>query len=296
MGQGTDDMTRRTPRKPKKSISQQRPRAPNRGSLCINGMQLDCYTMADGSTYLTEPFAACSPAGATAGTAAEVIASAAGAPDAVPVPEEVELLPPDNDTVVRACSTDSVLNTCECLLRLHIAGGLWGDHHELAGRAVTLLHPGPRGGLREAIWTASGYRPPAAGPSLAEKHAASLRSEAARWRLFFPRDFFVELGKLYRLPLRGGGRLPRCFAAFLSEFFYEWFDRDVHATLRRMNPRPAKGSNHHQFLTPAARAHFERHLRDVLLLMRASESISDFRMRFRAALDGQGLQLMLRTG
>jgi hypothetical protein len=209
---------------------------------------------------------------------------------------EFEFHPPDNNTVVCGYSTDVLVALAGQSVALYFADQLHPSQTDTARRAGALLAACAANDLRRAVWAATGYVDLRRELTPDEKVAFALRLEAGPWQRLFSREFFLTLARLFRLELGSDGRRPLCFAAFLREFFYEWFDEEVYAELKRRNPRPTKGSNHHQLLSPEARASFERHHRDVLLLMRASESLSDFRMRFNAALRGQGLQMMLLTG
>jgi hypothetical protein len=129
----------------------------------------------------------------------------------------------------------------------------------------------------------------------------ALRTEAARWKRLFRPEFFDALAHLFRLELGADGHRPACFGAFLAEFFYEWFDKDVLEELRRRRDAHralppgecGKRRNHHQHLNDEVRQRFEKHHDEVLILVKSSTSLADFRNRFNCVYRNGWLQLSL---
>jgi hypothetical protein len=267
------------------------PRAAHAGTLRFGEIEVPCFVLDGGADVLTargitQIFAA-SKKGHLEGFVEAISPGSWG----IFAASKVRFRLPESNAVADGYPGDVLVDVCNLYVRALAAGTLHPKQVPLAARAAVIVTSCAKAGITAAIWEATGYDKVKARCALQDKLAAVLRQEAGRWERLFTPEFFDDLARLFRLELGDDGRRPLCFAAFLREFFYEWFDGDVYAELHRRNPRPAKGSNHHQFLADFARVRFDRHQRDVLLLLRASEGLGDFRMRFNAVFRGQGLQL-----
>lgn len=197
----------------------------------------------------------------------------------------------DGSAVVDGLDADSIVDLFQLYVKALEKGVLRADQIPLAARAAIVLGAVAREGLRLAIYSATGAQQYLQAQLVEDRIAASLRKEAGRWERLFTEEFFIALAKLLRVEASRKGKRPTVFAAFLSRYFYEWWDAETYAELRRRNPDPVNGPRHHQFLTDFARERFKQHQRDVLLLLKSSSSLGDFDNRFRAAFNGRGLQL-----
>lgn len=272
------------------------PRALREGELPIGAIRVPCYALADGTALLTG--AAILAVFAVAnnrhfGRFVERIPVDSGQ---IPLWPEVRFRAPSNNAIAVGYRADVVVDVCDLYIRALAAGTLHPKQMPLAIRAAVVSAALGKVGITALIWEATGYDKVKAAGALQDKLALVLREEAGAWEQLFPHEFFVEVARLYRLELRADGRRPMVFAAFLAEFFYEWFDAEVYDAMKRRNPRRPeldgeRRHRHHQFLTPPARARFVQHRGEVLRLMRATPHLADFRMRFDAAYRGAGLQL-----
>lgn len=273
-----------------------RPRAIGRGSVEFLQSEFECFTLAAGDALISTRGISQILAGTDSGNFRRFIDRICLRSQGFSLAPAVEFHPPDNNSVVMGYRTDEIIRISAQLLWLLFTKKLHESQVVAAQRAGLLLAQFANDGLKRAVWEATGYTRARREVSTDEKIAAALRLQAGKWRPLFEAQFFIEMAKLFRLELGADGHRPACFGAFLSEFFYEWFDEEVYVELKKRNPKPQKGKNHHQHLSDEARTRFLQHQREVLLLMRASESLKDFRMRFNAALKGHGLQLMLLAG
>lgn len=272
------------------------PRALRGGVLRFGEIEVPCYVLANGTALLTSAgitrIFASSREGNLSGFVARISRDSSG----------FSLLPSlrfrlhNDNAVAKGYPSDTLIDVCSLYVRSLAAGTLHAKQVPLAARAVSIVTACAKTGIVALIWESTGYDKVKAAGALQDKLAATLRHEAGRWERMFSPEFFSALAKVFRIELGSNGRRPMCFAAFLAEFFYEWFDADVYAAVKTRNPRRpehdgAREYRHHQFLTDYARERFRRHQRDVLLLMRASTGLIDFRMKFDAAFRGGPLQL-----
>jgi len=209
----------------------------------------------------------------------------------LPNPKFIKFTTADGSAVVDGLDADSIVDLFQLYVKALEKGVLRADQIPLAARAAIVLGAVAREGLRLAIYSATGAQQYLQAQLVEDRIAASLRKEAGRWERLFTEEFFVALAKLLRVEASRNGKRPTVFAYFLKRYFYEWWDTETYAELRRRNPDPVNGPRHHQFLTDFARERFKQHQRDVLLLLKSSSSLDDFDNRFRAAFNGRGLQL-----
>lgn len=203
---------------------------------------------------------------------------------------------PHNNALADGYPAEMLAEACIRYTTAFAAGRLRANQMPLAVRAMAVVNACCKAGITALVWEATGYDKIKAAGALNAKFNFALRAEAAKWKLLFHSEFFLALAQLFRLELDGTGHRPACFGAFLAEFFYEWFDKDVLDELRRrraLRGPIGKGNNHHQHLTDTVRERFEKHRDDVLLLIKSSESLPDFRNRFNRAFRGGWLQLSL---
>lgn len=271
-------------------------RALRDGTLAFGDVEVPCYVLPGGDDYLTS-------AGITRVFASSKEGNLSGFLARIPgVSSDFSLVPstrfrlPNNNAVADGYRAEVLVDICNLYVRALAAGALHPKQVPLAARAAVIVTACAKVGITALVWEATGYDKVKAANALQDRLALVLREEAAEWAVLFTPAFFSELARLFRLELRGDGRRPMVFAAFIAEFFYGWLGRDVYDAIKARNPRREaldfeREHKHHQFLTEPARAQFDRHQRDVLILMRASSGLDDFRMRFNAAFRGGGLQL-----
>lgn len=126
--------------------------------------------------------------------------------------------------------------------------------------------------------------------ALDEKLRAYMLPEPGAWGLHFPVELYREFARVYGIEYDGGSA-PRWGAGFAQKYVYEAIDPDVARELRRVNPHPRFGSNHHQHLSPRAQMVLDEHIRRLLVVLRGSQGASDFKMRFAHEFRGAGLQM-----
>lgn len=272
------------------------PRALRDGTLRFGEIEVPCHVLADGAGLLTGRGILRVFAGGKDGDLDRLLTRIPHDSSDFSLVPGVRFRAAGNNAIAEGYPGDTLIDICTLYTRALAAGTLHPKQVPLALRALAIVNACAKAGITAAIWEATGYDKVKVAGALQDKLAAALRHDAGQWERLFSPDFFGELAKLFRLKLGPDGRRPMAFAGFLAEFFYEWFDRDVYTAVKAKNPRlPALGGEreyrHHQFLTPFARERFERHQRDVLILMQASTSLDDFRMRFNAIFRGGGLQL-----
>jgi hypothetical protein len=207
------------------------------------------------------------------------------------LPDPVLFRTLENNASTHGFDADVVVDICNRYVWGMVDGTLHPKQMPAAVRAAALLTALAKAGITAAIYEATGYDRVKGESAIQDKIAACLKREAGDWSKFFFDEFFLALARIFHVTLHRADRRPHCFAAFIQRFFYQWLDPSVYEELKRRNPRPTEGKNHHQYLTPFAREKLERHQRELIVLMRSSHSYQDFCMRFAAAYEGKPVQL-----
>ncbi len=259
-------------------------------------VEIPCHVLPDGTDLITSRGILRTFAGGKEGDLGRFVARIPGVSSGFSLVASTRFRLATNNAVAEGYPAGVLLDICNLYVRALAAGTLHPKQVPLAVRAAVIATACGKVGITALVWEATGYDKVKAANALQDRLALVLREQAADWAVLFTPAFFSELARLFRLELRGDGRRPMVFAAFIAEFFYGWLGADVYQAIKAKNPRREeldfeREHKHHQFLTEPARAQFDRHQRDVLLLMRASTDIADFRMRFNAAFRGGGLQL-----
>lgn len=266
--------------------------APRDGVLKFGEVEIPCLTLESGEALLTGRGILRVFAGPKRGDLKTFIARIPGVSSGFSLVPKGEYQLPDNNALATCYPAETLIDICTFYVNALSAGTLHPKQVPLAMRAAVIVGACAKAGITALVWEATGFDKVKGERMLQDKLAAALRHEAGKWGKLFEQEFFAALARLFHLRLDSNGRRPMCFAVFIAEFFYEWFDTDVYVELKRRNPSPVQsGIKHHQHLTDFARERFRAHQRDVLLLLRTSASLDDFRMRFDAAFRGTGLQL-----
>lgn len=263
-------------------------RASHAGRVQFGDVSIQCF-VCDGEALLTGRGIARVLRGAKGGSLSrllERIPSEFG--DKIRGARRVILLPTGQRA--QGYPADALVTICRSFHEAARTGALHHKQHAIATRATAVLVSCASVGIDALVFEATGFDSDKPESALQDKLTRVLRAELGQWERLFSREFFHELSRMLRLPLTGGRGRPMRFGAFIAKFFYEWFDEDVAEALRLKNPSPARGSNHHQWLTPEARSRFIQHQRDVILFMRSSQTFADFENRFYAAFGRCGLQ------
>jgi hypothetical protein len=252
--------------------------------------------MDDGSAVLSTRGFLRVLAGRDRGDLAAFVAAIPGNDSGFPLATKVRFRLPNNNAIADGYPADLLADVCMRYTTALAAGKLRSNQMAIAARAMTIVNACCKVGLTALTWEATGYDKVKAAGALQSKLSFVLREEAMKWKRMFVPEFFNELARLFRLEFDNTGHRPACFGAFLAEFFYGWFDKDMLEELRRrraLRGPIGKGNNHHQHLNDATRKRFVRHQEEVLLLIRSSDSLADFRNRFNRIFHGDWLQLSL---
>ncbi len=177
---------------------------------------------------------------------------------------------------------------CEVYLKARDAGALLSSQKRLAVVCDTLMRGLAHIGIIALIDEATGYqevRDRLALQKILEKY---LRDEWAKWTKRFPDEFYKELFRLKDIPYPPKNmRRPSYVGHWTNDVVYKRLAPGVLKALREKNPTTSKGyrkHRFHQYLTDDIGVpELQRHLNNVIFLMRSCTSWDDFKTRLDLA-------------
>lgn len=198
-----------------------------------------------------------------------------------------------NKTVL-GISAETFLEICTAYVRALDDGRLQTDRQRtIAVKAGMFLASCSKVGLVALIDEATGYQYIRAEDALQFKLRMFLEEEMRKWESTFPDELWREFGRL----THWGGSInqrPRYWGKLVMELIYEYLDADVAEWLKKNNPRPQKGQNHHQWLTSqfGLRKLIE-HIWMVIGLAKACDSITELKTKMAEIYGRQAVQYTL---
>ena len=146
--------------------------------------------------------------------------------------------------------------------------------------------------LRALTDEATGYQAVRPDEDLRHRYNLFLREERDRWEGRWTDDVVRAVCKLYRKPHTPDNYSP-WMQGFVGKAYDLMFGPEVMVELRRRNPEPSKGSNHHQFFRARVQRGLKRELPVLQALAETSATRNEFWDRMRTRYRGAPLQTRL---
>lgn len=202
-------------------------------------------------------------------------------------------MPGVQNKTVRGMDADTFLDICRAYVRALDDGSLVTERQvAIATKAGMFLAACAKVGLVALIDEATGYQYERPDDALELKMRLFLEEEMHKWEATFPDELWREFGRLtnWSGPLH---QRPRYWGKLVMELVYEYLDPDVAEWLKKHNPKPQKGQNHHQWLTSQyGLRRLTEHIWMVIGLAKACDSMSELKQRMA---DMYGRQQVLFT-
>jgi hypothetical protein len=265
------------------------------GVLRFGDLAVDCFVLADGRRVLSKRGAnRVFRGGAKDGDFGRLVTRIVSAYDELAVSPNIELRLPGGG-LAHAVEATAVVDLAHAILEAYVDGRLRASQLTLVKRAQLVARAVGKVGIVALVDEASGYQTVRVSDGLRHLLDRLLRREPAPWEATFPSSLAQALAALHGKPWSGRGPYP----AFLREdfgFIYATvFGGEVARELRRRNPNPKYGRNHHQVLQSDAKAILQQDLRIGELLARQSGSPAEWRARMRAHYLREPLRLPAPT-
>lgn len=190
-------------------------------------------------------------------------------------------------------TAEDVVNILRAYQRAFLAGSLHDKQKPIALAAMAAIEAFAAVGLRALIDEATGFlhseeRPANDAQSYFER---VFRESRMDWEEMFDAEWDRMLCRLYGYPYTGR---PPVFARQINHMVYGFaFGEAARAELKRRNPNPRHGSNHHQDLTDEARAVLSQTIGNVKMTIKLSRGPADFMSKLSVLYKDAPLQLEL---
>jgi hypothetical protein len=191
----------------------------------------------------------------------------------------IEFKIPGNPVVARGMEATTLVEICEAYLKAQDEGKLKPNQEHLAKRAAIVIRACAKVGIIALVDEATGYQAVRRKRALQLKLQAFIAEDIQEWAKTFPDEFWYELARLENT--RYSPRLrPLRWGKYVMAFVYDAIDQDVGKELRRRNPNPQHGRNHHQWLQEFGKEKLHDQLERVIAVMKACDDMEQFKRVF----------------
>lgn len=260
------------------------------GSLSLGDKQVQCHVLNDGRRVITQrEVVRALSGGRVSGSYLQNIPGF----DSASLPGRViHFSNPGGSPTNHGFEATLLIEVCEAYLDARDAGLLKENQKHIAQAAEIIVRACARVGIIALIDEATGYQEVRAKNALQVKLQAFIAEQMGEWSKRFPDEFWVELARLEGIKYSGRNR-PWRWGKYVMRFVYDAIDPDVSKKLAETNPAPAKGHNHHQWLTEFGQKELNDHLQQVIAVMRLCNDMDDFKRKFPRAFPTGAVQLEL---
>lgn len=172
-----------------------------------------------------------------------------------------------------------LLDICDAYLRARTADALTPNQADIAKQAEIITRACAKVGIIALIDEATGYQAFRKKQELQLKLQAFIAEDMQEWALMFQHEFWFELARLEGVHYSPRSR-PLRWGKYIMAFVYDAVDGDVGKELRKKNPDPHFGKNHHQWLKEFGRQRVHDQIERVITIMKLCDDMNDFRRKF----------------
>jgi hypothetical protein len=261
-----------------------------RGKLLIGGMEIECHVLSDGRRVLTQAeVVRVLTKGTDSGNLKRYLRA-----NPLIVSEDFEKLTipfriPSNPTIANGSEATTLIEICEKYLEAHDQRKLKRNQYNLAFQAEIIIRACAKVGIIALVDEATGYQKVRAKNALQLKLQAFIAEELQEWARMFPQEFWFELARLEGIHYSPRSR-PLRWGKYIMAFVYDAIDKDVGKELRKKNPRPQHGRNHHQWLKEFGKDKLIGQIQSVITIMKLCDDMDDFRAKFSRVFRKSPLQ------
>jgi hypothetical protein len=172
-----------------------------------------------------------------------------------------------------------LIEICDLYLRARDQRLLKPNQRHLAQMAEIIVRACAKVGIIALVDEATGYQEVRERRALQLKLQAFIADDMQEWAKMFPDEFWFELARLEGVRWSPRNR-PLRWGKYVMAFVYDAIDGDVGKELRKINPNPQHGRNHHQWLKEFGREKVNNQIQRVIAIMKLCDNMHDFRRSF----------------
>lgn len=268
------------------------------GILPIGNMELPVYVLNDGRRVISRTGATDALTGRKGGGNLESYLGVEALKGYIP--EDVHeqwiefVLPGVVNKTVQGMSAETFLDICSAYVQALNDGALQTDRQrDIAIKAAMFQSACAKLGLEALIDEVTGYQYVRAEDALQFKLRLYLEEEMRKWENTFPEELWREFGRLTHWQGALHQR-PKYWGQLVMQLIYEYLDPDVAEWLRKNNPKPQKGQNHHQWLSSQyGLKKLTEHIWMVIGLAKACSSMPELKSRMAQLYGRQPVQITM---
>ncbi len=199
-----------------------------------------------------------------------------------------------NPIVAHGYEATTLVEICEAYLKAQDEGKLKPNQRHLAKKAAIVMRACAKVGIIALVDEATGYQEVRRKRALQLKFKAFITEDLQEWAKTFPDEFWYELARLENTRYSPRHR-PLRWGKYVMAFVYDAIDKDVGKELRRRNPNPRHGNNHHQWLQEFGKDKLHDQLERVIAVMKTCDDMDQFKRAFARVFrkSGEPEQLFL---
>lgn len=191
----------------------------------------------------------------------------------------VQFRVPGSPSLATGYDAELLVEICELYLDARAQGKLMDSQLRLATMAEIIVRACAKVGIIALIDEATGYQKIREKRALQLKLQAFIADDIQEWARTFPEEFWFELARLEGVRYAGRNR-PMRWGKYVMAFVYDSIDPDVGKELRRINPNPQHGKNHHQWLREFGRERVTIRIHEAIAIMKLCDNMDEFKRKF----------------
>jgi len=250
------------------------------GQLHMGSVTLDCHVLNDLRRVLSQgQVVRALTGGRDSSNLTRYIEGNPLLPDDLLDGRTVQFRVPGNPQVAIGIDATLLIEICDAYLDARLQKLLKPNQRHLAQVSEVIVRACAKVGIIALIDEATGYQEVRAKNALQLKLQAFIADDLQEWAKMFPDEFWFELARLENIHYSARNR-PLRWGRYVMAFVYDAMDQDVGKELRKINPEPQHGQNHHQWLRDFGREKVHDQLQRVIAIMKSCDTMPEFRRRF----------------
>lgn len=173
-----------------------------------------------------------------------------------------------------------IADVCDAYIAAREAGVLRPEEQHKATAAMTMMRALAKVAIVALIDEATGYQVLRSKDELQKLLEQYVSEEHRPWTKVFPDEYYIELFRLRKLKIEDVRKRPSYFGHLTNDIVYSRLVPGMLPRLKEVNPANGKGRRkrtHTQHLTNSlGEQHLRTHLAGVIMLMKASDSYTEF--------------------
>lgn len=260
-----------------------------RGTLEFGNVSIECHVLNDGKRVFTQREIVRVFSGRSSGDLGSYL-------KAIPLPTEelakkgtVTFKIPGIPTLAIGREATELIEISEMYLEAQDQGLLVPSQDKFAVVADVIIRASAKVGIIALVDEATGYQEVRAKNALRLKLQAFIAEDMQEWARMFPQEFWMELARLEGVRYTPRSR-PLRWGKYIMMFVYDAIDKDVAKELRKINPNPHYGKNHHQWLKEFGRDKLIGQIQSVITIMKLCDDMEEFKKKFARVFQDAPLQ------